>query len=346
MGLHTHTKQEIDMSDLELSLVERLNEQEAVIRTNLDGFVQTVTALGVIKEEGLYFAAGYSDFKAYCQERWNMSYSTFQRQATAAAVASQLDMPDDAKPLSQAALLGLGQAEQPQEVYDELVKNEQPVTGLTVQATMKLQALEKRSAVLADKVRQGQLAVDLAMAVQDEIDDCAKLPKNGVALARAVLQHGIYNVEVIKTLRSLEYWGQSDELADIIASGMVYVNGTIATHVNEVTADDIRRLRNRLSAEAKKATSALPDTEIATAENRVPNVYGDVAMVQVAVDGFERAHQLLDELEEGGYEIFTLVATKGQPPLKGLDGRPTTRAALNGSTPAVLRRNAEGLVYQ
>lgn len=127
---------------------------------------------------------------------------------------------------------------------------------------------------------------------------------------------------------------------------MVYVNGTIATHVNEVTADDIRRLRNRLSAEAKKATSALPDTEIATAENRVPNVYGDVAMVQVAVDGFERAHQLLDELEEGGYEIFTLVATKGQPPLKGLDGRPTTRAALNGSTPAVLRRNAEGLVYQ
>ena len=330
------------MNTIPVSLAEQLLAQEEIVTKNLDGFVNTVAALGVIRDQGLYQAAGYSDFKTYCSNRWNMSYSTFLRQTTAAEVAGKL--PDGATQLSQSALLELAQSDDPAAVYEELASNQTEITGLSVRAALRLQDLSKRSVVLAQKVRDGELSVDLAVAVQDEIEQCKNLPNNGSALARAILQYGIYNVEVIKTLRSLEYWGHGHELSDIVASGMVYLND-VGVPVNEVTADDIRRLRGRLTSEAKKAEVS-EDTYIAAAENRIPPVYGDVAMVQIACDTYAQAHAVLEDLEAAGYEIFTVVATKGQPVLRGLDGRPTTRTAMNGSTPEFLRRNAEGMVYK
>ena len=79
----------------------RLVELEQEIETGLKGYERAGLALREIRDAGLYRAAGYPNFDAYCRERWGFSRTHAYRQIDAAAVVGLLPTGDNAVPVTE-----------------------------------------------------------------------------------------------------------------------------------------------------------------------------------------------------------------------------------------------------
>jgi len=81
-----------------LALFKTLPELEAVIRRGLATFVEVGDALLEIRDSRLYHQAGYTDFDAYCRERWGWHRAHAYRLMEAATVVKELSPMGDTPP--------------------------------------------------------------------------------------------------------------------------------------------------------------------------------------------------------------------------------------------------------